>query len=222
MKDFEMAGKPVALFPGERPDAPLVIVNGEDGEGKALWAAVKAVTGADFALAAVGGLDWDAELTPWPASGIRRGQAFGGQADSWLNTLTGQVLPQIRENLMGEPRWVGLAGYSLAGLFAAWSAYRTDTFSHIASVSGSLWYPGFASYAASNVLRRAPERAYFSVGDREARARNPVMQAVEEATRQTAARFESLGVLTRFELNPGGHFDDPLGRMAKGIAWLLE
>ena len=222
MEKLMIAGKPVELFPSEGAGAPLVVLNGEDGEGEAVWAAVKTLTQADFSLAAVGGLDWDAELTPWPAPGVFKGQAFSGQADSWLQTLTGQVLPAILAKLPGEPRWTGLAGYSLAGLFAVYALYRTDAFARVASASGSLWYPGFAEYAAGNAPARLPERAYFSVGDRESRAKNAQMRTVEDATRRMAARLEGMGIPTRFELNPGGHFNDPVGRMAKGICWILE
>lgn len=222
MEKLLIAGKPVELFPPEGAGAPLVVLNGEDGEGEALWAAVKALTQADFSLAVIGGLDWDAELTPWPAPGVFKGRAFSGQGDGWLQTLTGQALPEIFEKLPGKPRWTGLAGYSLAGLFAVCALYRTDAFARVASVSGSLWYPGFAEYAAENALSRLPERAYFSVGDREFKAKNAQMRTVEDATRRVAARFEAAGIPTRFELNPGGHFNDPVGRMAKGIAWLLE
>ena len=222
MEKLMIAEKPVALFSATAPGAPLVVLNGEDDEGEAIWAAVKAITDADFSLAAIGGLDWDDELTPWPAPGIARGRAFGGGADDWLATLTEAVVPQIIAKLPRPSRWVGLAGYSLAGLFAVYALYRTNAFARIASASGSLWYPGFAAYADENDLRRAPERAYLSVGEREALTKNPALRAVEEVTRRMAARLEAAGELTRFELNPGGHFNDPVGRMAKGIAWLLE
>jgi hypothetical protein len=33
--------------------------------------------------------------------------------------------------------------------------------------------------------------------------------------------FAEKGVPTVFEMNPGGHFQDPEGRMAKGIRWML-
>ena len=222
MEKLCIAGKTVELFPAENPGAPLILVNGEDGEGAALYEAVRAASDADFSLAAVSGLDWDDELTPWPAPGVFRGQSFSGHADIWLRALTGEVLPAVLARLAQPPRWIGLAGYSLAGLFAVWASRQASVFSRAASVSGSLWYPGFIDWAASNAPAGAPERVYISVGDKEARARNPVMRTVEDAARRLAAMYEKEGVPTRFELNPGGHFNDPLGRMAKGIAWLLE
>lgn len=221
MEKLQIAGKPVEWFPAEAPGAPLVVLCGEDNEGEAVYAAVRALTGADFSLAAIGGLDWDLELTPWPGPGIGKGRTFGGGAEAWLSTLTEVLLPELAARLPERPRWTGLAGYSLAGLFAVYALYRTDAFDRVASASGSLWYPGFADYAAENGLRRAPDRLYLSLGDREGQTRNPVMRPVEEATRRLAGLYEAMGIPTRFELNPGGHFTEPVARMAKGIAWLL-
>jgi hypothetical protein len=48
------------------------------------------------------------------------------------------------------------------------------------------------------------------------------MRSVLEDTRQVAERFEQLGVVTRFELNPGNHFVDEDLRTARGIRWLLD
>ncbi len=222
MEKLSIAGKAVELFPSKAPGAPLVVVNGQGDEGAALYAAARAASDADFALAVVGGLDWDDELTPWPAPGVFKGRDFGGHAGAWLEALTGSVLPAVRAGLAEKPRWIGLAGYSLAGLFAVWAVYQTPAFERAASVSGSLWYPGFIEYAAANAPAGRLERIYLSVGDREARARNPVMRPVEAAARRLAALYAGTGTDTRFELNPGGHFNDPLGRMARGIAWLLE
>ncbi len=222
MEKLCIADKTVEMFPSLIPGAPLIVVNGEDGEGEALYQAVKAVAEADFSLMAIGGLDWDDELTPWPAPGVFKGQSFGGHADRWLRELTEQVLPAALEKLPERPCWIGLAGYSLAGLFAVWASFRASIFSRAASVSGSLWYPGFIDCAAANAPVHAPERVYISVGDREGKARNPVMRTVEDAARRLAAMYADEGVPTRFDLNPGGHFNDPLGRMAKGIAWLLD
>ena len=43
-----------------------------------------------------------------------------------------------------------IAGYSLAGLFALWAAWNSGYFRRVASVSGSLWYPGFTDYIRNN------------------------------------------------------------------------
>ena len=34
--------------------------------------------------------------------------------------------------------------------------------------------------------------------------------------------YRDVGIPTALEMNPGGHFNDPTGRMARAIAWVLE
>lgn len=219
---MRIGGREVEFFPAMTAGAPLVVLNGEAGEGAAVCEAARALTGADFALAAVSDIDWNAELTPWPAPpAFRRGEPFSGRADDYLAELTGAILPGIAKGLPEPPAWVGLAGYSLAGLFALYAPYRTDAFARVASVSGSLWYPGFPEFARENAWARKPERIYLSVGDREGATRNPVMRPVEENTRAVAALCAERGATATFELNPGGHFDAPEARLARGIAWIL-
>ena len=38
----------------------------------------------------------------------------------------------------------------------------------------------------------------------------------------TVAALAAAGVETVFALNPGGHFQDPALRTARGLAWLLD
>ena len=65
-------------------------------------------------VAAVEGVDWNRELTPWPAPPVARGQPdFGGNADALLGELAGRILPEVEAELRPSARWI--AGYSLAG-----------------------------------------------------------------------------------------------------------
>ena len=206
------------VFPGTAADAPLAVLIGE-AEGDALAAALQAEK--DVSLACIGGMNWNRDLSPWPAPAPFPGQPpFEGGAEAFLETLTAGLLPAVRKELPGEPRWIALAGYSLAGLFAAWAALRSPLFSRFASISGSLWYPGFSDW-----LRAAPgeiEKAYFSLGDREARTRNPALKSVEEAARAAAECLSARGAETVFHLNPGNHFYQTEERIVRGILWLLQ
>ena len=47
------------------------------------------------------------------------------------------------------------------------------------------------------------------------------MEPVERNTAELHEYYRSLGSDTVFELNPGNHFQNPAGRLAKGIAWVL-
>ena len=220
---MNIAGKTVALFPSLNPGAPLVVLNGEAGEGAAVCAAVRGMAHVDFSLALVSGLRWADDLTPWPSPPIMKGAApFGGRADAYLGLLTEGILPKMLDALPALPEYIALAGYSLAGLFALYAMTRTDRFARVASASGSLWYPDIVEYLQSHAPLRRPDCLYLSLGDREAGTRNPMMRPVEDNTRLLADHYRGAGIRTMFEMNPGGHFKDPDGRVARGIAWMLE
>ena len=219
---IQAAGKTVDVFAAGETAAPLVVLNTFQGEGEAVYEAVQRLTGRRFTLAAISGLDWNAELSPWPAPPVFTGALpFGGEADAYLDTLTGAILPEILKTLPTAPALCALAGYSMAGLFALYALYRTDRFARVASASGSLWYPGFLEFALNSAMAAEPEGIFLSLGDREAKTRKPAMRTVEAHTERLARHLAGLGIPTRFEFNPGGHFQDPTGRMARAIAWAI-
>jgi len=124
--------------------------------------------------------------------------------------------------LQGKPRFTGIAGYSLAGLFALYAMYQCDAFDRVASMSGSLWFQGFKEYVMSHELKKRPEKLYLSLGDKEARTRHPYLKAVQDNTEQIVSHYEQMGLDVTWELNPGNHFKDAALRSAKGVKALLE
>ena len=134
----------------------------------------------------------------------------------------GRGLAAGRATARRAPAWRCLAGYSLAGLFAVWTAFQTDLFTRILSASGSMWYPGWLEYAQQHETAVPLQGVYLSVGDKESTSRNAVLQTVDERTRQIADLMASRGITATFELNPGNHFNNPPLRVVKGIKWLLE
>ena len=87
-------------------------------------------------------------------------------------------------------------------------------------MSPSVWYPGWIAYAEKG--RPLVPAVYLSLGDREERARNPVMASVGDAVRAQHGLLLSAGIKTALEWNPGSHFADSGLRVAKGIAWMLK
>lgn len=212
-------GRDTELFPAERPGAPLVVLNTFAGEG----AKVRELTKSEYSLAAVEIKSWNSDMTPWPIDPIFKGdEPYTGGADEYLRALTAEILPAVIGELGEQPEYCAIAGYSLAGLFAVYSAYKTDAFSRTASASGSFWYPGFGIFLAENAPLKVPDRLYLSLGDREARTRNPVLRSVEENTSAVRSRFASLGAETVFEWNEGNHFTDEAGRTARAIDWMIS
>lgn len=175
-------------------------------------------------IVVVTGIDWEDDLTPWPAKGVPTGSAdFSGEAPEFLATLRAQVIPQAESRLgLTAVGARDLVGVSLSGLFTLWQWLECDLFRSIASLSGSFWYAGFAQWVES--LTIAPKRgpAYFLLGDREAQSRVPQFATVEACTRAIVGKLDRSGVKTRFDMVGGDHYSDPLGRLYRGLAALAS
>ncbi|MBE6710047.1 MAG: alpha/beta hydrolase [Ruminococcaceae bacterium] len=166
--------------------------------------------------------DWNRDLSPWKAERVfRKRDDFAGGAKEFLHKLL-EIVPEAEKMLGFVPEFRGIAGYSLAGLFAVWTLYRTDVFSRAASMSGSLWFDGFAEFMEEHRPVNAPEKVYLSVGEREKQTKNVRMAQVEACTVRTAEILRGYGTDVRFDLNPGGHFDEVPGRIGRGLRWIGE
>ena len=208
----------VELFTAAESQTVVYAVMDQD-EAQAVWSVLREPKPA---LAAISGVDWNRDLSPWPAPKVlRNGGDFGGGGPAFLDMLTGQIVPSVEAQLGFVPVSRAVAGYSLAGLFALWSVFQTDMFDRAASVSGSLWFDGFIDYMKSSAPPSDLRRIYLSLGDREKNARNQRMAAVEDCTRQTAELLRKWNIPLMLEMNPGGHFQDIPGRIARGINQLM-
>lgn len=223
MERFEIEGKTITVFPAAAAGRPAIYLNvygrGEGG----VRAAMKSLASPDCTLAVVSHLEWDHDMAPWDAPPISVGDTpCTAGADGYLRLLAETIVPAVERLLPAPPAWRGLAGYSLAGLFALYALYQTAMFSRVASASGSLWFPGLLGYARSHAMKKTPERAYFSQGDQEARTTNPFLKAVGANTEAMVSLLASQGAQTCFQMNPGDHYTDCAARMAAGLDWLLR
>ncbi|WP_416192621.1 alpha/beta hydrolase [Neisseria sp. CCUG12390] len=210
--------KTVSVYPCRETDAPLFLTFLSQEESDDLAGLIEGKA----ALVSIDEPDWEHAFSPWPApAAFKKASDFSGGAEDYLRWLADTVLSETTQRFALQPQWTALAGYSLGGLFAAYSAYHTTPFSRIASVSGSLWFDGWTEFAAGRALQTPPQKAYFSVGDKEKNAKNPRMAIVEDATRATEADWRQKGIETAFELNSGGHFEQVPQRMAKAFGYLL-
>ena len=217
---FSTKGKTISIFPSLEATAPIIYLNTVSGEGQKVYEAAQAVGCPTFSLVTISNLDWNHDMAPWnnPAA-FKKGKPFTGGTDNYLRLLVEEIIPKAEKELAGSPAWRGIAGYSLAGLFAL---YRTDVFSRVGCMSGSLWFPGFKEYVFSHEPKRWPDCIYFSLGDREAKTRNSVLKTVQENTEAIHAFYQSKDIDTAFQLNPGNHFVQRIERTAAGIQWLLN
>lgn len=177
----------------------------------------------DIVLVSIEGIDWERDLTPWEAPAAFKGQPdFSGKADEFLKLLADKVVPEAEKGLTGSDHKRAIAGYSLGGLFALYSAMASKGFTAAASMSGSLWYDGWIDFVESFRSSSNDPRFYVSLGDKEERSRNPRMARVGDWTRRTCELLEGKGHEVLFEMNEGNHFFEISERIAKGIRWISE
>lgn len=169
-------------------------------------------------IISISGIDWNKELSPWPSKAIfKNGEDFKGEADLFLETLEKKVIPTI-EGKQNHIRY--LVGYSLAGLFALHTLFKSNVFDGVASVSGSLWYPNFKEYVFNQSIN-VNKKVYLSLGDKEAKSKNPVLMTVQNNT-EDIYHYLSNRCKCYYEVNPGNHFQNANERLKKAIYYLLK
>lgn len=204
----EPVGEPKAvvfLLAGEYSQEMMEkIVDGLPREGKS----------PAFVLAGAEPRDWDGDYSPWPFT-MPGGRSFSGGADSTGAFLQEVLLPYLQRRFPGAEK-AYLVEYSMGGL-AALYFFCQGGFAGCGSCSGSLWYPGCTQYLQEHP---AAGRVYLSLGGKEKNTRDPLMRRVEDET-LAAERILRSTAQTTFVQEPGGHFRDIPGRLARAIAWLL-
>lgn len=204
----------------------IVYLHVYDGDGLDVLSECQRIGCPPFTLVAIKPACWNDDLTPWKCPGLFADDVpFAGRAQDQLRLLEEEIIPQV-ERECGKPNSPRIcrtvAGYSLAGLFATWTALNSSAFSRIASASGSLWYPDFAHFAIETPLACPIDYAYFSLGSKEAKTPSRLLRNVATGTDEVVAAFRSKGAPTQFESNPGNHFKEPALRMARGITWAIS
>lgn len=219
---MEAHQKQITVYSNHAESAPVIYLPVVMGDGSEVYNRCLELDCPPFTLVAIGGLDWNRELSPWACDGtVRDAEPFGGQASGLLDELLNRIIPKVELSLPLPPTWRCIAGYSLAGLFALWSLWQTDAFDRAASASGSLWFPGFIDYAHEHAMAVTPDTVYLSLGKKEAKTPNRMMRHVLDDTRTMEALLVGRGIPTTLELNPGNHFAQTDLRMARGIHWIL-
>lgn len=173
-------------------------------------------------IVVITGMDWQNVFSPWPAPGVPKGtEDFKGESPAFLKTLQQQVLPQI-EQMLGLDSDVerSLVGVSMSGLFALWQWIECDTFTNIASLSGSFWYEGFLSWMKSIAIPAKSGKGFFLLGDREAKSKVTEFNSVGENTQAIISVLRGAGIDVEFKSVPGDHYSDPIPRLESAFSAL--
>ena len=214
MKQIEIAERQVWVHQTtERPEWIIIQpVDEHDLQGldeEVTWLGNHSST--TFTLVAFRIRNWNVELSPWKAPAVFGREDFGEGASNTLCYVLDELVTRFKGN-----RYC-LGGYSLAGLFALWSGYQTDVFSSIVGASPSVWFPKWIEYADRHQMKA--NMVYLSLGDKETKARNPIMARVGECIERM---HKLLDCEKMVEWNEGNHFKDNAIRTAKGLAWAIR
>jgi len=177
-----------------------------------------------ISIAVIEDVNWNDDLTPWPAVGVfKKAKPFGGKAAAFLERLTNEIIPETERELGIEDAERTLLGVSLSGLFAIWSAFNTDTFANIISISGSLWYDGLVEWMKEQSPSPQLKKVCMLLGEKEKNAKEKRMATVEERTLDVAniLKARSRAAIT-FDLVEGTHFSPALPRMERAMMALDE
>ncbi len=201
---------------------PTVYIHSFVGKGEDVWKACHAMYCPPFNLVSIFNFDFEGDLSPWKAEGVRKGQVpFSGGAAEHLQELVEHTIPFVESQLPAPSRYLAHAGYSLAGLFCLWSIYQTDRFDKLACISSSFWYPNCVEFFKKEQMKKKPDCIYFSLGNKESHTHHPLLQTVAARTEEVVEWMKELSVPCLFESNPGNHFTEPDKRTAKAILWIL-
>ena len=173
---------------------------------------IRRLTDMDFRFIAVKVNNWNQDLSPWNAAAVFGKEEFGNGAKDTL-----EVLMKLCTDI-NKCYYIG--GYSMAGLFALWTACQTNRFAGIAAASPSIWFPRFLKYLKQQKIQS--NCIYLSLGDKEEKTRNSVMAQVGDCIRQAYAWLNEEGIRCTLEWNPGGHFKEPDLRTARAFAWVMR
>ncbi len=164
--------------------------------------------------------DWNDQMSPWPMNA--EGVIFGDGGRNTLEWIKSEVIPYIKTTFPLTTQ-MAITGYSLAGLFALWSFYESGLFRAVGCCSGSLWFKGWNDYA-NGAKVPSDSAVYLSLGGKESGSGNIITSSIGTQYLLQKKRLEnSKDVrILKYELNQGGHFSNPIKRVAKSIIWLIE
>ena len=216
---FQVCGISCALYGSENPEYLLIQPVDERDLGNLddQVSLIESMAGKPFVLVAFAVEDWKRELSPWKAPAVFGNEDFGDGAEETLSFIENNLLPFISERYGSLP--VILGGYSLAGLFALWSAFNSSSFCAVSGVSASVWFPGWVEYVSENECRAS--HVFLSLGDREEITRNRVMATVGTCMRSMDEILSGKGTDHVLQWNEGNHFRDVELRCAKAFAWCI-
>ena len=161
------------------------------------------------------------DYTPWRAEAIRPGaENFGGQADEYHNELFNNVLPELQSRYSIDTNNIIYGGYSLGGLAAVYSLYRTNIPSAVFSICGSFWYPDFVNFCKENPVINQNASVYLCNGKTEGSHHHNILDTAPKCAEEIHALIhKQLNSITSV-LDEFGHHENLTNRYKALSDWL--
>ncbi|MDO4203945.1 MAG: hypothetical protein Q4D07_05600 [Selenomonadaceae bacterium] len=194
---------------------PLVFINDniESGDGVAAL-----LDNLPLNVAVVDPGVWEDALTPWPEPGLSsKGPQFGGKGRDLIRAYWKKIIPKAEQMVVIKPCCRIISGYSLAGLWGVYAGWESGLFERVAVASASLWYEGFLDYLKTKEPASSLRRIHMALGRKEAKARNPRLARIGEATAEARTLMQQKGVTSNLVMTEGGHFTNAASRLADTI-----
>ena len=161
------------------------------------------------------------DYTPWQAKAIRPGaENFGGQADEYHNELFNNVLPELQSRYSIDTNNIIYGGYSLGGLAAVYSLYRTNIPSAVFSICGSFWYPKFVNFCKENPVINQNASVYLCNGKIEGSHHHNILDTAPKCAEEIHALIHRQlnGITSVFD--EFGHHENLANRYKALSDWL--
>lgn len=161
------------------------------------------------------------DYTPWHAEAIRPGaENFGGQADEYHNELFNNVLPELQSRYSIDTNKIIYGGYSLGGLAAVYSLYRTNIPSAVFSICGSFWYPEFVNFCKENPVINQNASVYLCNGKTEGSHHHNILDTAPKCAEEIHALIHRQlnGITSVFD--EFGHHENLANRYKALSDWL--
>ena len=161
------------------------------------------------------------DYTPWHAEAIRPGaENFGGQADEYHNELFNSVLPELQSRYSIDTNKIIYGGYSLGGLAAVYSLYRTNIPSAVFSICGSFWYPEFVNFCKENPVINQNASVYLCNGKTEGSHHHNILDTAPKCAEEIHALIHRQlnGITSVFD--EFGHHENLANRYKALSDWL--
>jgi len=222
IQELLIAGRTCRLFGSESPACILIQPSARHENAILALEADKIaeLSPVPFVLATIELADWIVDLMPWPDTNISREPEAGKHAQETLEYVLLSLVPELRHRFGSLP--VILGGYSLGGLFSLWASAQSDSFKAIAAASPSVWIKDWIPFARKHLPMA--DSIYLSLGDKEEHVRNQAIARVGDCLREQYAILQEHLAPEHCTLDwePGHHFNDNEGRLARAFAWCMD